>query len=88
MELQHIVKAIKKLHPEAEFVIHEDDLESIEWHVIDGDAPTKAAILAAVATVEEDQANAIAQSVADKASAIAKLSSLGLTEDEAKAIIG
>lgn len=86
--MNHTVKAIRKLHPNSEFVITGDDLDNIEWHVIEGAIPTKAEILAAVAVVEQEEADAIEQATAAKASAIAKLAALGLTEDEAKAIIG
>ena len=86
--MSKIAKAIKKIHPEAEFVIRDNDLENIEWHILDGDVPTKAEILAAVAIVEQEENDAIATVTASKASAIAKLAALGLTEDEAKAIIG
>lgn len=83
-----IVKAIRKIRPISEFVISDNDLDNIEWHVIEGEIPTKAEILAAVAIVEQEEADAIEQAIAAKASAIAKLAALGLTEDEAKAIIG
>lgn len=86
--MNSIVKAIRKIRPDSEFVISDNDLDNIEWHVIEGAIPTKAEILTAVAVVEQEEADAIEQATAAKASAIAKLAALGLTEDEAKAIIG
>lgn len=86
--MSNYVKAIRKIRPNSEFVINGDNLDNIDWHVIDGEIPTKEEILAEVATVEQEEADALAQVVATKASAIAKLAKLGLTEEEAKAIIG
>ncbi len=81
-------KAIKSLRPDSQFVIIGDDLDNIDWHVITGEIPTKAEILAAVKVVEKAEKDEINQKAADRLSAIAKLSALGLTEDEAKALIG
>lgn len=86
--MNHIVKAVRKLRPESEFVISGDDLENIEWHSLTGEIPTKTEILEALAIVEQEENDAVATKIAAKASAIAKLAALGLTEDEAKAIIG
>lgn len=83
-----MVKAIRKIRPDSEFVITGDDLENIEWNVINGEIPTKDEILAAMAIVEQEEVQATEQAAASISSAIAKLAALGLTEDEAKAIIG
>ena len=86
--MSNYAKAIRSLRPDSEFVITGNDLDNIQWHVIDGAIPTKAEILAAVKVVEKAEKNEIDQKVADRLSAITKLAALGLTEDEAKAIIG
>lgn len=86
--MNQTVKAIKKLRPDAEFVITGEDLDNIDWHVITGEIPTKAEILAAVKVVEKAEKDEANQRIADRESAITKLAALGLTEDEAKAIIG
>jgi hypothetical protein len=86
--MSNYAKAIRSLRPDSEFVITGDDLENIEWHVIEGEIPTKAEILAAVKIVEKNEQNEIDKKESDRLSAIAKLAALGLTEDEVKAFIG
>jgi len=86
--MSNYTKAIRSLRPNSEFVITGDDLDNIEWHVINGAIPTKAEILAAVTVVEKAEKDEIDQRAADRLSAITKLAALGLTEDEVKAFIG
>lgn len=78
-------KAIKEINVNATYSMVDNDLDQITW--LDNTAPiAKELILAKIAefpTVEEEKeakANA-------KASALAKLSALGLTEEEVQAII-
>ena len=81
-----LVKAIRKLKPNAEFTFNESDYSSIKWDVLDGDAPTQAEIDAAIEQVKADElAEAEARAQA-KASAEAKLEALGLTADDLKAL--
>lgn len=78
-ETIEIADAIKKLHPEAEFVIRDQDYTNIEWIVLEGEAPTKKQI--------EDMAAAIRKEKDDKKSAAeAKLAALGLSVDDLKAL--
>ena len=80
--------AILSLIPSAEFVITENNYATIVWHKIEGDAPTLAQVKAEMKRLSDLEVLAEATKVAAKASAITKLAALGLTEDEAKAIIG
>jgi hypothetical protein len=82
--MNEIVKAIKTLRPEAEFVIHGDDLENIDWHVIEGAIPTKKEILNAMALVEKKEAAEAIEAAQKKASLLERL---GITEDEAKLLL-
>lgn len=78
-------KAIQSIRPDSQFVIIGEDLENIEWHVITGEIPTKAEILAAMETVEK------AEKDAEKSKANAKaalLERLGITADEAALLLG
>jgi hypothetical protein len=78
--MNDIVKAIKKIRPNSEFVIYGDDLKNIQWHVLDGEVPTEEEILNAVKALKTEQTKA------DKAKAVAKaalLERLGITADEA-----
>jgi hypothetical protein len=85
MESQYIVKAIKNLHPTAEFSFIDDDFLSIQWDVLEGSAPTKAEITAEIAKIK-------AQEEADKAAKAtdknALLNKLGITAEEAVLLLG
>ena len=80
-----IEKAIHKINPNAEFQIINNDLDNIIW--LNNTAPiAKELILAKIAELptaeQEEQAKIDA-----KASALAKLEALGLTQEEVKAIL-
>ena len=84
--MSYLVKAIKKLKPNAEFSFTDDDYSTIKWDVLDGDAPTQAEIDAAIEQVKADEIQAEATKAAKKAAAEAKLAALGLTADDLKAL--
>ena len=77
--MSYIAKAIKKLKPTAEFSFNNDDYSTIHWDVLEGDAPTKSEIEAAIKQIKADELSA-------KATAEAKLAELGLTTDDLKAL--
>jgi hypothetical protein len=81
-----MVKAIKSLVPNAEFSLDGDDYSTIQWDVLEGKAPTQKEVDAAIEKVKADQVAEKAQAQADKETAQAKLTALGLTADELKAI--
>lgn len=81
-----MIKAIQSLRPTAEFSFENDDYSTIQWDVLEGKAPTAAEVSAAVEKVKADQIAEKAQAQADKETAQAKLTALGLTADELKAI--
>jgi hypothetical protein len=83
--MSNLVKAIRELSPTAEFAIIDNDLENIEWHVIDGPVPTKKEILDAASLIEKREAVKASEAVEKKA---ALLERLGITEDEAKLLLG
>jgi hypothetical protein len=84
----NITNAIQSLCPDAEFVIIADDYSTIVWHKLEVDAPTLAQVKAEMKRLSDLGVSAEATKAAAKASALTKLAALGLTEDEAKAIIG
>jgi len=84
--MTYLVKAIRRLKPEAEFSFTENDYATIKWDVLDGNAPTQAEINAAIELVKADEANEQATRDAAKASAKAKLEALGLTLDDLAAL--
>lgn len=81
-----LVKAIKLLKPTAEFVMKESDYSTIEWHILEGDAPTQAEVEAAVEQVKAQEAQEQADKETAKVAAEAKLAALGLTADDLKAL--
>ena len=50
-----LIQAIKKLHPEAEFSLIDDDYSTIKWDVLEGDAPTQKEIDAAIKQIKADE---------------------------------
>jgi hypothetical protein len=83
--MSYLVKAIKKLHPEAEFSFITDDYSTIKWDVLNGDAPTQLEIDQAIEQVKADER---AEELAKATKKTALLKRLGLTEDELKTILG
>ena len=82
--MSYLVKAIKKLKPNAEFSFTEDDYSTIKWDVLDGDAPTLAEVNAAIEEVIADEI-ADAQAKATQRQAI--LDRLGITVEEAQLLL-
>jgi hypothetical protein len=82
--MSYLVKAIKKLKPNAEFSFSDDDYSTIKWDVLEGDAPTQAEIDAAIEQIKADEAVAAQAKAAQKS---ALLDRLGITEDEAKLLL-
>jgi len=70
-----------------EWVLDGDDYEGLTW-ISDAKKPTKAELDAQWETVKSEIEAEKQAKIDLKISAIAKLAALGLTEDEAKAIIG
>lgn len=80
-------QAINYLYPDAAFSIVNDDLSTVVWRTDGITTPTKKQITDAIKAMEEEEAQAIANKEAAKASAEAKLAALGLTVEELQAII-
>ncbi len=82
-----IIKAIQKINPTAQVSVSGDDINSIIWE--NGTQPISISdIQSQIPIVEQEIANEEANKIANKQSALTKLSALGLTEAEIKAIIG
>ena len=83
--MSYLAKAITYLKPNAEFSFTNNDYSTIKWDVLEGDAPTQSEIDAAIEQVkinEISEAEAKAQAKADL------LAKLGITEEEAKLLLG
>jgi transcriptional regulator NrdR family protein len=87
--MTNIIKAIKKINPNAEVVVRGNDINTckIEWH--NETTPiSKADIEAMIPTVEQELKDAEQAAIDKKASGKQKLKDLGLDDDEIKALIG
>jgi len=81
-----LVKAIRKLKPNSEFVIINNDYSTIKWDVLEGDAPTEAEINDAIEQVKADEIAEAEAKAEAKAAAQAKLTALGLTVEDLTAL--
>lgn len=86
--MNYLVAAIHKLKPNAQFTFQGDDYSTIEWVELDGSAPTKAQINAAIAEIKAEEEAAENAKLAAAASAVSKLEAIGLTADEIAALRG
>lgn len=81
-------QALHKLIPNTEWVWKGEDIDGLTILTEGVNKPTQAQINKAIKDIEAEEKSKADKLVADRASAIAKLAAIGLTEDEAKAIIG
>jgi hypothetical protein len=81
----YLVDAIKLLKPYSEFSFQGSDYSTIKWDVLEGDAPTQAEINKAIEQVKVDEI-AEAQTKASKRAEL--LNRLGITEEEARILLG
>ena len=82
--MDYLNLAIQKLKPNSEYVYFGDDYSTINWIVLEGNAPTQAQIDDAIEQVKAEEANQIETNAAAKA---ALLDRLGITADEAKLLL-
>ena len=82
----YLVDAIYNLRPGSEFVIRDNDYASIEWHVLDGNAPTVKEIDDQIDAIKAAEAQALIDAENAKAAAQAKLEALGLTSNDLAAL--
>jgi len=77
-------KAISRLKPEAQYVITNDDYDTVIWHELDGVAPSKEELEEVMEQIKAEETKA----QADKSSAkAALLDRLGISQDEAKLLL-
>jgi hypothetical protein len=80
----YLTKAIRKLKPNSEFSFNDDDYSTINWIVLDGEAPSQIEIDAAI---EQVKAEELAEAEAKAAQKAALLERLGISEDEARLLL-
>ena len=84
----NIADAIRSLAPNAEWSVEDENVENVIWLIAPDVIPTPAEILDELEKLKAEAENAEARLEADRLSAFAKLAKLGLTENEARAVIG
>lgn len=82
--MSYLSKAIRLLKPTAEFSYLEQDYSTVKWDVLEGQAPTKAEIDAAIKQIKAEELAEAQNKALNKA---ALLERLGITEDEAKLLL-
>jgi len=83
--MDYLVQAIKLLRPESQFTFSNNDYSTIVWHQLDSDAPTQSEIDEAIEQVKADEITEAATKAAQRQ---ALLTRLGITEDEARLLLG
>lgn len=84
--MNYLIKAINNLRPSSEFSFTDNDYSTIQWHVLDGTAPTKKQIEDEIAKIKAAELAEETAKIAAANSAITKLEALGLTAEEIAAI--
>ena len=83
--MDYLTEAIFSLRPSSEFSFINEDYSTIYWDVLEGTAPTQSEIDAEIVKIKaQEQADKSAKA-AEKAALLEKL---GITEDEAKLLLG
>jgi hypothetical protein len=84
-----IIESIFKINPNAQMIVRGDDINTCEIEWLNGTNPiSKTEIASMIPVVEQEILNKEQDKIANKQSALTKLSALGLTEAEIKSIIG
>jgi hypothetical protein len=82
----YLSKAILKLRPNSQFTYSNRDYSTIQWSVLEGDAPTQKEIDDAIKQVKAEEKTAEANKAKAKETAQAKLAALGLTIEDLTAL--
>lgn len=80
-----LTNAIQSLKPNAEFSLENNDYSTIVWDVLEGKAPTQTEVDAEIIRLQSVKE---AEKVSKLAARTALLERLGITEDEAKLLLG
>ena len=81
-----IVKAIRKINPNAKVVVRGSDIDTCEIEWIVGTEISKSDIKSKLIIVEQEIIDAEANKITKKASGKAKLKALGLDDEEIKSL--
>jgi hypothetical protein len=81
-----LTNAILRCRPDSEFSFKEADYSTVKWDILEGMPPTLEEIEEAHAAISLEKANKDAELIAAKNLAQSKLTALGLTADDLKAL--
>jgi hypothetical protein len=79
-----LTEALQFLRPGSQFVFTDEDYSTIQWHVLEGEAPNETEIVAAIKQVK---ANRAAELKAKETARAEILNRLGLTAEEAAILL-
>jgi hypothetical protein len=79
-------EAIRYMYPDADFSMVNDDISTIAWRTEGITTPTAEQVATAIAAMEAEETAKAAAKTAAKESAQAKLTALGLSDEEIAAI--
>jgi hypothetical protein len=82
-----LIKALISLRPDSEFTITDNDVSTIVWNVEGTTTPSQEEIDAEIARLTAEEDAVVAEKETSRNTALAKLAALGLTADEAVAIL-
>jgi len=83
--MSYLVKAIRSLCPTAEFSFIEEDYSTVQFDVLEGNAPTEAEITKEIAKIKSNEAKQIQDNAEAKSALLARL---GITAEEAALLLG
>lgn len=83
--MNYLAQAIFNLRPTAQFVFTDNDYSTVQWHFIEGEPPSSEEVELEIIAIKNRELEEIAQTVEKRA---AILDRLGLTEEEAKLLLG
>ena len=82
--MEYLAQAIKNLQPTAEFTYQENDYSTVNWLILDSDAPTQKQIDDEIKRIKAAE---IADAQAKATAKSALLSKLGITAEEAALLL-
>jgi len=83
----YYINAIQSLVPNAQCVVNNNSYENIIWHD-ERALPSKETVDTEFAKLQAEETSKQEEQSSVKASALAKLAALGLTQDEVKSLLG
>ena len=80
----YLSQALLSLRPGSEFSYLDNDYSTVEWHVLEGTAPTQLEINAEIVNIKEQEES---QKTSNENAKAALLERLGITAEEAKLLL-